>query len=911
MSARKERKIQIVAEVKADRAAKKARKAALAALPAEQQQAEKAKDKAAAKEAKAARKAQIRALKNPEKKTAKRHDKVYRKVKNRPRRAIIWAAVLCLVVYLVSLAAPIVGNMSSLFSISLDSDTPDGIAAREHAALIAESISDEGIVLLKNEGDMLPLGDKTLNIFGAASVMMRYGGGGSGGADQSAAVSLYQGMENAGISVNKELQSYYETTYGTGKKQSSGLIDVVKSMTGGGTTDEPEIGYLTEDMLAQAKQFSSNALIVIGSDGVEASDFTQQELRLTDNKRALVEAVCGEFDNVIIVVNAGNAMELGFLDEFPSIKAALWIGTPGPFGLNSLGSILAGKVNPSGRLVDTYAYDVGSNPASVNFGDFKYTNIDGRSFLNYNEGIYVGYRFYETFYEGDVDGYSKAVQYPFGYGLSYTDFEWEIVTQTLDPAAIRLEIQVTNTGTVAGKDVVQVYFSAPYTPGGIEKSAIELGGYAKTGLLAPGASETVTVEFLTRDMASYDMNKEQAYVLEAGAYEIKIARNVHDVVESLPYTVEKTVVYETDEVTGTALQNRFDYADGDLTYLSRNAWTESWPDNTNLSYAAPQEVVDAYAAKPAVVEGEMPTTNADNGLQLADLRGLAFDDPKWALFLDQFTVDEMRDLVLKGAYKTIPVERLGVPQSVLLDGPAGINSFFSKITAASYPTEVVIASTWNDQLAYDMGEAVGREAVAYGVTGWYAPGQNIHRTPQGGRNFEYFSEDPLLSGKMSAGMVSGAQSHNILVFMKHFVLNDEETNARSGLFIWANEQAIREIYLRPFEITAKQAQVTGAMSSFIHIGHKWAGGNPELLEDVLRGEWGFVGVVTTDAVLGSFMDLNLAIRYGNDLMLDPLMASNPGYFKKLYKADPVGITIGLRERVHNICYALVNYTDIV
>jgi len=296
---------------------------------------------------------------------------------------------------------------------------------------------------------------------------------------------------------------------------------------------------------------------------------------------------------------------------------------------------------------------------------------------------------------------------------------------------------------------------------------------------------------------------------------------------------------------------------------------------------------------------------------LKDLKGLDYDDPLWEAYLDQFTVEEMKALINNGAYKTLAIERLGLPATVLMDGPAGINFFFKETTSAAYPTEVVIASTWSDELAYTMGEAVGSEANAYGVHGWYAPGMNIHRTPQGGRNFEFFSEDPLLSGRMSANMVSGAQSKDVLVFMKHFALNEQEINARSGLLLWANEQAIREIYLRPFEITVKEGLVTGAMSSFIHIGYKWSGGNPELLQNILRDEWGFVGIVSTDAVLGGYMDLNLAIRNGNDLMLNPVPTANERYFDELYKEDPVGVTQAIRECTHNICYSILEYTNLV
>lgn len=742
----------------------------------------------------------------------------------------------------------------------------------------------------------------------------RTGGGGSGGSDQSRSVGFYQGLTNAGIQYNQELYDFYVSNLGKDglvQERSTGLGQIADMVMGKEFPNEPAIDYLTSNIIGQAKTYSPIALIVLASSSVEAADAEIEQLQLTENELALIEKVAANFDNVIIVVNAGNALELGFLDEYPSIKAAMWVGTPGPRGANSVGKALAGGVNPSGRLVDTYAYDVSSNPASINFGDYDYTNIDGMSFLNYEEGIYIGYRFYETFYHDDEAGYRQAVQFPFGYGLSYTDFEWSIEQYSFDEETISLDVKVTNTGDMAGKDVVEVYFSAPYTPGGIEKAAIELAAYAKTSLLEPGQSETVTISFLTRDLASYDMMVEQAFVLEEGEYQIHVSTDVHTPVETLTYQAKNTIVYDEDEVTGTQIVNQFEYANGDLTYLSRNDWEGTYPDISMMSFDAPQDVVDEFYARPGVVEGTAPATGADNGIMLADLKGLDYDDPLWDAYLNQFTIEEMKLLVTNGGYRTLPVARLGLPETVLLDGPAGINFFFKANTTAAYPTEVVIASTWNDDLAYLMGEAVGAEANAYGVQGWYAPGMNIHRTPQGGRNFEFFSEDPLLSGKMSANMVSGAQSRNVLVFMKHFVLNDQEVNARSGLMVWANEQAIREIYLRPFEITVKEGQVTGAMSSFIHIGPKWSGGNAELLDNVLRDEWGFVGIISTDAVLGGFMDLNLAVRNGNDLMLAILPTSNERYFDELYEVDPVGITMAMRERTHNICYSILEYTDLV
>jgi beta-glucosidase len=908
---RRQRKAAVVAEVAADKALKKQRAAELAAMPPAERTEAKAADRAAAKAAAAQRKAEIKAMPRAERKAAKRHDRMYRKVWHRPRRAVVWVAVLLVLALIATTVAPYVRDISRMLSISIDSSTPAGEAARAQGALIAEEISDEGIVLLQNDAALLPLSDQGVNVFGFSSYTMRFGGGGSGGADQSASKDLFQGLEEAGVAYNEDLHAFMRAE-GAGESAgaSNGLVQILWSaLTGGGDEPhEPDIAYLTDEAIAQAQSFSDVALVVMGNDGVEMQDFTVEQLRITDNQRALLDRVTGAFDNVILVVNSGNVMELGFLDEYPQIRSALWIGTPGPKGTVSLGKVLSGEVNPSGRLTSTYAYDVSSNPASENFGNYRYDNIDGRGLLEYEEGIYVGYRYYETRYQGDEAAYAEAVQFPFGHGLSYTTFEREASEPTITDETVTVEVEVTNTGAVAGKDVVQVYFSAPWTEGGLEKSAVELAGYAKTSLLAPGASETVTVEFPLRDMASWDMTG-QAYVLEQGAYEVKVGGNVHTFDATFPHEVVADVVFDADEVTGTALEGRFDYADGGLTYLSRADWEGTWPTSDDIELTAPQELLDAMAAEIPVADGEVPTVGADNGIQLADLKGLDYDDPAWEQFLDQFTLDELMNLFSRGAYQTYGVERLGVPESILLDGPAGINFLFGQVTAASYPTQVVIASTWNDDLARRMGETVGDEANAYGVHGWYAPGMNLHRTAQGGRNFEYFSEDPLLSGKMGAAMTAGAQSRDVLVFMKHFLLNDQEVNARSGVHVWANEQAIRELYLRPFEITVKEADATGAMSSFVHIGHKWSGGNPELLQDVLRGEWGFDGVVSTDAVLGGFMDNRLAVRNGNDLMLDVLSPSgNIRQLEKAYEEDPVGIGEGLRDRVHTLCYSLLQTT---
>ncbi|WP_353808767.1 glycoside hydrolase family 3 N-terminal domain-containing protein [Agromyces sp. SYSU T00194] len=910
MATRKERKQEAVARVAAEKAAKRERRAELTAMSPEARKAAKVSDRTAAREAKQAARAERKLRKSSmtraERREARKRERVYRKVKARPRRFTSWGIAALALVGIGVLVAPIVGNISRLLSVSVDSSTAEGVASREYGTALAGDISDEGIVLLENEG-ALPLAEPTLNVFSFASFNLRYGGGGSGGADQSSAVTLYDALEQQGIAVNTEL---YDTMAEAGAEtdagSSNGLIQIL-SMLGGGSDHEPAPDYLTDEVMDQAAAFSDTALVVLGNDGVEASDFTVDQLRPTDEQRELLDMVTGSFDDVIVVVNSGNQMELGFLEEYPEITAALWIGTPGPQGAVSLAQIIAGEVNPSGRLTDTYAYDVSSAPGVENFGDYRYENVN-RALIEYEEGIYLGYRYYETRYAGDEAGYAAAVQYPFGHGLSYTSFEWDAARPVVTDDEVRLEVTVTNTGDVAGKDVVQAYFSAPHTTGGIEKSAIELAAYDKTSLLEPGASETVSLTFDVRDMSSWSTEL-GAYVLEAGTYGIDVSTNVHAPVASFETAIADEVVYETDAATGAPLENRFADADGDLTYLSRDDWEGTWPDASDVATEASDALVAAMFPEFDAASGEAPTTGADNGLVLADLVGLEVDDPQWDAFLDQMTVEEQTAMFARGAYLTEGIERLGIPAAVLLDGPAGISYFFGDITAAAFPTEVVIASTWNDELAYAMGEAVGTEANAYGVQGWYAPGMNLHRTPLGGRNFEYFSEDPLVSGKMGAAMVAGAESRGVITFMKHFALNEQEVNARSGVHVWADEQAIRELYLRPFEITVTEGGASGAMSSFIHIGPTWSGGNAALLQEVLRGEWGFDGIVSTDAVLGAFMDPGQAVRHGNDLMLAVLPGSVESAIASELEADPVGVGEALRDRVHAVLFALTQ-TDL-
>ena len=917
MTTRREIKQEAVARVRAEREARRARKTELAAMPGEDRRAAKAADRAeatqAAKLARRERKMASAEMTRAERRLDKRRERVYRKVKHRPRRAIGWGIAGVAVVGLGVLVVPTVGDIARLTSLKIDSSTPEGIAAREHSIELAGRISDEGIVLLENGGGVLPLAAPAVNVFSFASFNLRYGGGGSGGADQSSAVTLYDALEQQGFEVNPEL---YATMQQAGAKTaggpSNGLVQIASMLVSGGE-QEPAPDYLTDEVLAQARGFSDVALVVIGNDGTEAQDFTPEQLRLTAEQRELLDLITGSFEDVIVIVNSGNQMELGFLEEYPEITGAVWIGTPGPQGAVSLARVLDGSVNPSGRLTDTYAYDVSSAPSVVNFGDFKYDNVD-RGFTNYDESIYIGYRYYETRYEGDEAGYQAAVQYPFGYGLGYTSFDWRAAgslseAATAGDGTVTVAIDVTNTGEVAGKDVVELYATLPHTPGGIEKSSVVLAGFAKTSLLAPGQSERVEISFDKRDLASWDLAG-GGYVLEAGEYGLFAGSDVHTRRISGAFTEPQDVVYDTDGTTGETLENRFEYAAVGVQPLSRDDWEGSWPDLADTDFTAPAEVLERMNPVVTPAAGDAPVTGADHGLVLADLEGLDYDDPKWQLFLDQLTLDEQLAIFSKGAYKTEAVERLGIPSAILLDGPAGLNSLFSRVTAASFPTEVVVASTWNAALAREMGESVGAEANAYGVHGWYAPAMNLHRTPLGGRNFEYFSEDPLISGEMSAALIAGAQGRQVLTFMKHFALNDQETNARSGVNVFVDEQAMRELYLRPFEISVKEGGASGAMSSFINIGGSWSGGNEQLLQEVLRGEWGFEGIVSTDAVLGGFMDPVLAVRHGNDLMLAILPSATMSTMRDAYAADPAGIGQGLRARVHAVAYALLG-TDLV
>ena len=817
------------------------------------------------------------------------------------------------------------------------SESTEGPAATQPAALSAEEATEqsramaveleaEGVVLLRNDDATLPLEAGTrVNLFGYASVDPIYGGTGSGTTDTSTCTDLIAGLTYAGLEVNDELVSFYEN---------SGVARPTQSGYGGSdfTPAEVPASSYTDELLASARDFSDTAIVVIsriggeGDDlpidmyaaGLSATDDGRHYLELTQDEEDLLALVKAQgFERTVVLINTANAMELGFLED-DGIDAALWVGTPGGEGFAAVGQALTGTVNPSGRLTDTYAYDLTSSPAYWNAGDFTYGNLSGRHYVEFAEGIYVGYRYYETAAADGFIDYDTTVQYPFGYGLSYTTFDQAIEGFGDAGGELSLTVKVTNTGDVAGKDVAQVYFTAPYTPGGIEKAHVVLAGFAKTKLLEPGESQTLTISFAEEDMASFDTQGAGCYVLEAGTYEIKLMANAHDVIDSREHEVARTVVYDESNPRSSDAQAatvRFDDVENGqvTTYVSRADWAGTMPTERVDGKTASQELMDALTPKAPYEtnDADPDITYADNGLTLADMKGLAKDDPKWDLLLQQLSDEDMATLICTGGWGTPAIESIGKPAFKDTDGPAGINDYITGIMGVSFPSETVIGSTWNTELTEEFGRTFAQEAVTLGFTGLYAPGVNIHRTPFSGRNFEYFSEDGLLTGKLGAAEVKGAGSLGVTMFAKHFALNDQDAN-RLSISIWANEQSMRELYLRSFEIVVKEGKTHGIMSAYVCLGGTWAGASKALLTDVLRGEWAYEGVVLSDASVFSvdYMDANLAIRAGNDMMLNLPAGSTIEPYGYIHPntlvTDNNTARAAMRACCHNILYVLAN-----
>lgn len=835
------------------------------------------------------------------------------------------------------------GPMSTLIGLATGNGTLSD-ETNEEAAEVAEEIMEDGIVLLKNES-LLPLNEtKKLNIFGWESINPAYGGAGSGGInDLYDIVSLNQGLENAGFSINQELVDFYNN-YGADNPEMS----IQKQSW---TLPEPPVDTYSDELIKSAKEYSDVAVVVLSrkageghndipmdvrkaaydNNSDEYDDFPEGEhyLQLSQTERDMVDMVCSNFDNVIVVYNGANQFELGFADEYPQIKSVVWCPGTGNVGFNALGKVFSGEVNPSGKTPDTFIYDMTTAPWWNNAEKTEYTNladmaVEGMNagtaqvyapaFTNYVEGIYVGYKYYETAaQEGAID-YDKTVQYPFGYGLSYTEFEQKMGELEEKDGQISVDVEVTNTGDVAGKDVVEVYYKPPYTNGGIEKSSANLIEFAKTDLLQPGESQTVTVTFSIEDMASYDENNAKAYVLEKGDYVISINSDSHTVLDQKTYTADKDVVYKGENKRAsddTAATNVFEDAKGDVTYLSRADHFANYEEATAAPASA--ELGEPYVSeyhlnsnfdKTTYLNDEdvMPTTGADNGLTLADMRDADYDDPRWEKLLDQLTVDEMANMIAMAGYQTAAMDSVGKVATLDFDGPAAINNNFTGVGSIGFPIEVVVASTWNKELAQAWGECMGKISQEMGAEGWYAPGMNTHRTAFGARNYEYFSEDGVLAGNMGAKAVEGARNYGVYSYIKHFALY--EGNAKM-VSVWSNEQAIREIYLKPFEISVKQGGANAVMVSWSFLGDKWTGESSNLMNTVLRDEWGFRGMALTDFFRNNghgFMNADAALANGVDAMLSTFN----GEENNVANPEHPTSVLQMRNACKNVMYTVVS-----
>lgn len=825
----------------------------------------------------------------------------------------------------------------------------------ENSRRIVEEVTNEGVILTKNTDAFLPIAPQKINVFGWSSTNPIYGGTGSGTVDTATAVGILQGLENAGFEINEELSKLY-TDYRADRP--------VISINEGQDWTLPEIpaADYPARVLENAKNFSDTAVIVISRTGGEGADLPhdmgpvmdgstmdigtkymkgsytnnseeyadfeagQSYLELSRTEKELVELVCGEFDNVVVIYNGANTLELGWTEEYEQIKSVLLCAGAGSTGFNALGNILAGDVNPSGKTTDTWLKDLHKAPYINNIGHFAYTNTDDVtkaamaawekadgivSFVNYVEGIYVGYRFYETAAEEGLIDYEDTVLYPFGYGLSYTNFRQEMGELRVSGNTVSVDVTVTNTGETAGKDVVELYYTPPYTNGGIEKSSVNLAAFDKTDLLEPGQSQTMTLTFGVEDMASYDTYGTGHYVAEVGTYEISLRTDSHTVVDSQTYSAEETIVYDENDTHNGDLavaENRFDFAEGDITYLSRKDRFANYAQATAMpaSYELKGTVQGNGTYDPAVYNNPddvMPVTGAKNGLELYDLRGADYDHPRWETLLDQVTVPEMVELIAFGGHQNAAVGSVNKIRILDTDGPAGVNSSTLGAYGTGYCSEVVLAQTWNLDLAVEYAKAMGQEFADFHIAGWYAPSMNMHRSAFGGRDFEYYSEDSVLSAQMAVAEVEGAVQSGMYPYIKHFVLNEQEINRNAFLCTWITEQAMREIYLKPFEESVKSYpdKKIAVMSSYNFIGTEWAGGCEALLKDVLREEWGFKGMVVSD-YFGNYgyMDADRAVRGGTDMMLGT--AGNEAIMTDLSATS----VIAMRQAAKNIFYTTVN-----
>ncbi|MCF0228267.1 MAG: glycoside hydrolase family 3 protein [Parasporobacterium sp.] len=851
--------------------------------------------------------------------------------------------------------------------------------ALENGRQVSMEQAAEGVVLLENKNGALPLSESERNVslIGYASHNPVYCGAGSVSWNTTGDRSdFYDAFEYYDFTINPSLREYYTKNFGD-RDTKEGQAE----MTGGDFTiyDREISDY--ENLLVEGGKSGDVAIVTLARMGGENNDLPMDmgdetllgSVSLSDHKTSygdagksylelqqveidMLKAARENYSKVIVLLNTCNAMECGPLEEYAD--AVLWIGQPGGRGTYSVVSCLIGETNPSGKMVDTYAYEHESSPTFYtslagtyeNFDEFasvtnnvngvEYTidnKVDG-AINYYYENIYVGYKWYETadaegFWDTVSneygDGYEGVVQWPFGYGLSYTDFDWEVTKTDLGDihGQISIEVKVTNKGSVAGKDVVELYFASPYTEydkeNGIEKAAKSLCAFAKTDLLEPGKSETVTLKLDVDELASYDAKGNGCYLLEAGDYMLYVSTDSHNVkegIEPIVYKVAADAVYNDDGVGKRSsdlvvAENQFDiaYTDGNIgteekPYLSRKDFENTNPNTFLGNYIrklvinmSPEMVeymitsvggsdVDLTAGDTYKDPDFVFASDQEKGIMIDDMKGIAYDDAKWDEFVAQLSIDEMIGTLKEGFTGTLAIDKVGVTATANTEGPSGVSSLNSNKAGNQYAAEPVTAATWNVELAAKIGSAIGKEAVTGGFASINGPAMNTHRTPYGGRNGEYYSEDGFLAGKIGASQVKAQQGEGVYCLIKHFALNETD-NGRGGMYTWTTEQAIREIYLRPFEYSVKEGGASGVMASYNRIGPMETCTCRGLNNQILRNEWGFIGTVATDGyskdMTGKYMivDNQIFAGAGTLLFIGDWSIENTGLSANILESD--------------------------
>ena len=879
-------------------------------------------------------------------------------------------------------------------------DAASKTEAYNNANLKNIEVCEEGFILLKNDNNTLPVNKNIkVSVFGKSSTNMAFSGGGSGAFAVDDSSSLYKRMADQGIfldyvdiygglkdyfNLNPTLEAFYKDDKKSGTGRSNANTDLDSGDDKQFSVGETPISMYTVDVKASYNDYNDCAFVVITRLGGEGADLPRHQgstpgavsadshyLELDQNEIDMFNEVTEHFDKVVVILNIASSMEVNFMydtEKYPfadKIDACVWIGYTGKQGIKALGPILTGEVNPSGKTVDTWAKDLLAAPSTVNFGtgvtqqklpdgtlfDQYFTSKGMYYFVNYEEGIYVGYRYYET--RGLTDGeewYNANVIYPLGYGLSYTTFEWTTSAPTgsiSKDSTISFNVTVKNTGSKAGKDVVQIYASAPYYDEEIEKAHKVLVGFKKTKLLNPGESETLTIEVDPYNFASYDYRDENyndfyGYELDAGTYTFYIGTDAHHEVGSYNLTLSENIQYSTDPVTGNDVGNRYTSEDsitrvdflndsdqGLDTVLRRCDWEGTWPtpitnDDRTLDPMVWDELINTAPNNPIYgTTVEMPAHDETPTIQVKDLLPsetpektykeiVSYDDPKWNDIVKAINTRNLVTTYNQGAYQSMAMSEIGLPATLQADGPSGFTCFLNqeRISGTTqYASEPVFASTWNTVLIEELGSVIGDEGIwGYDKTGQpysslYAPGVNIHRSQFGGRCSEYFSEDPFITGKIAAAEIRGLQSKGVFPMIKHFAANEQETHRSvTGDCTWLTEQSLREIYLKAFEIAIKEGEARGLMTSFNRIGAVWTGGDYRLCTEILRDEWGFRGCIICDFnTVPQYMNGKQMAYAGGDINLQ---TTGGGTFDPNLN-DPVDMTI-LLQAGKNIAYAVAN-----